>query len=338
MSAELQDALFNRILSKFSKKSVAVETISGLLNTGKDAIYRRLRGDTMLTPEELAILAQEFQISIDQLIFDRSNTVFFEFNPFSLRINNFQDYLVSIIKAFEKALQLPNVHLYYTSSEIPIFQYCFFPELIAFKLYIWGRTIWDLEFLRRRPFEFGLIDIPSIKLTEELLAYYLSIHSTELWSLNIVDNTLNQIEYLISSGDFANMTDALIICDKLIALSQHQQLMAEHGHKFRANSSPDARGQGFELFHNEMVYTNNTLLISSPSMRLVFTTFANPNYLTSTDDNICDYIEGWFQRLIAKSNPIATHAEKSRNWFFNGLRRKVEQVKSRIDHRITHGV
>ena len=63
------------ILGKFSKKSKAVDELSELLQVGKDAVYRRLRGDTVLAPEEMKVLARHFQISIDDFIFEDSNSV-----------------------------------------------------------------------------------------------------------------------------------------------------------------------------------------------------------------------------------------------------------------------
>ena len=53
----------------------------------------------------------------------------------------------------------------------------------------------DFDFLRQRNFDFELIDYPTLEATKDLLNSYKVLKSTELWSLNIVDNTLNQIEY-----------------------------------------------------------------------------------------------------------------------------------------------
>ncbi|MEL6926753.1 MAG: hypothetical protein AAFO94_22120, partial [Bacteroidota bacterium] len=246
-----------------------------------------------------------------------------------------EDYLQGVRANFDHVLPLPQVKLYYASAEIPIFHYCFFPELIAFKLFTWGKTVWDLDSLRNRPFSFDLLPFPLVQLTEEILQSYKRLNSVELWSLNIVDNTLNQIEYSVTSGDFANENDALVLCDKLIALADHQQRMAESGSKFLLDGSPDAAGSSFDLFHNEMVHTNNTLYIKSETVRAVFSTFSNPNFINSIDSRMCDYVDAWFQRIVSKSNPISAHSEKSRNWFFNGLRRKIKLTRSRIEHQLS---
>ena len=333
MQHQLQDILLEKIVSRFQKKVDAVEALSELLGTGKDAIYRRLRGDTLLTPDELTKLATTYNISLDGLVFEKSDTVFFSFNSFTKPVRSFSDYLEGVQGNFSHVMHLPRVKLYYSSAGIPIFHYCFFKELIAFKLYTWGKTIWDLDSLKGKQFSWDILPFPLLKTTEEILQSYTQLNSLELWSLNIIDTTLNQIEYAVISGDFADEADALTLCDKLIELTHHQQAMAEHGKKFSLNGSPE-NGSNLDLFHNELVYTNNTLYIKSDSIRAVFSTFSDPNFISSTDSRMCDYVDSWFQRIISKSDPISVGSEKTRNWFFNGLRRKINNSKTRIQHQI----
>lgn len=89
----LQDQLFERILERYPRKSDAVEALCELLNTTKDPVYRRLRGDTLLVPEELTLLARHYHISLDGLIFNRDDNVVCSFNAFSHQVKNFEDYL-----------------------------------------------------------------------------------------------------------------------------------------------------------------------------------------------------------------------------------------------------
>ena len=142
----LQNFLFESILNQFSSRSTAVEAISEMFGLGKDAIYRRLRGDTLLTPEEISQLAREFDISLDAYIFENSNTVFFRYNPFTRQIKDFATYLDGIHEELEKIAKLPNSRILYASAEIPFFHYCLIPEIISFKLYVWGRAFWEFDF------------------------------------------------------------------------------------------------------------------------------------------------------------------------------------------------
>lgn len=195
---------------------------------------------------------------------------------------------------------------------------------------MWGRTVWNFDYLQSKPFTFDLINVPTIEKAREVVNLYRMLPSTELWSLNIMDNTLNQIEYYAQSGGFKRVEDAILLCQKLIQLADFMQTMAEKGRKIKVGL-PESDGASFKLLHNEMIYTNNTILVNSSKGRAVYTTLGNPNFLKTNDDRMCDYTEKWFQGIISKSNLISEQGEKGRNWFFDRLRRRVEIVKNRLE-------
>lgn len=327
----LQDQLLEIIQSRYARRIDAVSDLMLLLNLGKDPIYRRLRGDTFLSPQELTTLALHYRISLDELVIGQSDNVVCNFNAFSRRVTGFADYLENFIADLEQVHRLPNAHLHYASVEIPVLTYAFLPELISFKLYIWGRTTWNLEFVRQRKFDFNLVTPPTIRLSERLLELYMSLESTELWSVNIMDNTLAQIEYHVYSDGFQNPEDALLLCDKLTEWTAHLKAVGTAGKKFRVGEKPEDGLGSIRIFYNEMVHTNNTALITSDVGRVVYSAFCNPNFIKSTDPRLCAYTDDWFGNVVAKSSPIsAGSSEKGRDWFFRELNKKIERAKARI--------
>lgn len=326
----LQEQLFEHILARYPRRADAVEDLCQILNATKDPVYRRIRGDTFLSPQELTTLALHYRISLDSLVTGHSDHVLCEFNAFSRKLTDFADYLESFAADFEQIRRLPNAHLLYASAEVPVFTYSLFPELISFKLYIWGRTIWDLEYLRNRPFDFDLVTQPVIRLSQSVLQHYLKLNSTELWSAHLVDNTVAQIEHTLYSGGFRNAQNAIDLCKKMMEWAAHMKSLAAVGRKFNIGEKPE-NGQGaFNLYHNEMVYTNITGLVTSDVGRMVYSAFCNPNFLKSTDTKLCDYTEDWFGRIIAKSNGITQSAEGNRDWFFRELTKKIERAIQRM--------
>ncbi|MBL7804262.1 MAG: hypothetical protein JNL02_11040 [Saprospiraceae bacterium] len=328
--ASLQQKIFDLILSRYARRADAVSALCALLDTTKDPVYRRLRGDTPLTPDELALLARHYHLSLDAVVYGQGDNLLCNFNAFSQQVRDFADYLQGYVTDLEKMRRLTDLHLYYASAEIPVMTYHFLPELICFKLYIWGRTTWNLHYLRQRPFDFELLTPPVLRLSKAVLDHYLHLPSTELWSLNIADNTLSQIEYHVTSGGFSKSSDALVLCDKLLVWAAHMKEMAASGRKFPLGSHPSESSCVFSLYHNELVFTNNTALAVSDAGKAVYSAFCNPNFIKSSDPKLCDYTRNWFDSVIAKSNPISQSAEKSRDWFFQGLAKKIERVKNRI--------
>lgn len=332
MNDNIQTRFFNQLLHRFPRKADAVEALSELLNLSKDAVYRRLRGDTLLTPDELLDLAKKYRISLDALALGETDTVFFSYNTFSKPVKDLNDWLSSVHTDIQRVSQMPSTYIYYASLEIPVFHYLFFPNLLAFKFYVWGKTSWQLDFLQNRLFSFDLLTPQDEYLATEILEYYLHIPTTELWSLNIADHTLNQIEYTLLSGNFSNREDAFTLCEQLLQLVQHEKAMAAAGRKFKLHQKAQNLSAEFNLFHNEIVHTNNTFLVKTAGGNVVYTTLSNPNFLQSTDLRLCENIEQWFNNIIAQSNGISRHSAKSRGWFFSGLEKKIQATMKKIEH------
>jgi len=332
MDQNLQSKIFTAVGQHHSKKSEVVESLSQLFQVGKDAVYRRLRGDSILTPEEIDLVCKKYRISLDALVFDNSNTVFFSYNAFSQKVSNFREYLEGVQQNIEAAHTLPDCRLFYATMEIPAFHYFYNRELTAFKLYTWGLTSLGFDFLEGRKFSFNLVSPDNFKITNNIVKHYNQLPSTELYSLNIVDHTLNHIEYLANIEGFENPEDALVLCDAVKDLMNHARNMAEKGMKFSPGTNPtEGINASFDLYHNELVSTNNTFLLKSPATKILYTTFGNPNFLMTTNDRMCDYADKWIQKTINKSTPISNYSEKSRAWYFNRLEKRIKRTKTRIE-------
>ena len=334
MHKTLQDKLFEDILLKFPKKSMAVKELSSLLGVGKDAVYRRLRWDTLLTPDELSALGQKFNLSLDGYVFEDANTVFCSFNPFTKQIKNVSDYLEGIHKLMGRVQHLTDASMYYVTSDVPLFAYFYFPEILQFKIYIWGRAVWQFEYLDDMKFDFNVIGPHGMQMAQDMLKYYIKLPSVELWSADILDNTLNQIEYHVNSGHFSNLEDALTLCNKLTDLANHMETTAKLGYKFMPNQPKELKGGDIKLYHNEMVYTNNTILFDTSAGKAIYSSYTNPNFLKINDQRLCEFTFSFFEKIRTKSILISEQGESQRSKFFNRMRKKVENLKMKINIQI----
>lgn len=332
VNEDMQIKVFAAVLRHHNKKSEAVESLSSLFGVGKDAVYRRMRGESFLTPHELQILCETYRISLDSLIFEKSDTVFFSYNAFTKKVSNFREYLGGVLYNIEAAYALSKPELFYASMEIPVFHYFYNEQLTAFKLYVWGMTSLGFDFLQGRKFSFDLVSPDNFKITDRIVALYNQLPTTELYSLNITDHTLNHIEYIATVDGFKNPDDALLLCDAVSDIMQHTCEMAEKGMKFSPGTQPKAGVNApFDLYHNELVSTNNTFLLKSEANKVLYTTFGNPNFLMTTDEKMCSYADQWLQTTIKKSAPLSRSAEKSRSWFFSRLEKRIKRTRRRIE-------
>ncbi len=332
MNPSLQDKIFAAVSQYYGKKSEVIRAISELLGVGKDAVYRRMRGESVMTPAEIDLIAVKYKLSVDSLLYDKSDTVFWSFNTFTKKVTNFKEYLEGVRYSIDAAHAMPGTELFYASMEIPVFHYFYSQQLTAFKLYVWGLTSLGFDFLEGRKFSFNLISPDNFKVTDHIVKLYNQLPTTELYSLNITDHTLNHIEYIATIDGFENPDDALVLCDAVSEIMRHTCDMAAKGMKFSPGTEPtEGINAPFRLYHNELVSTNNTFLLKTAVNKMLYTTFGNPNFLSTTDKKMCDYADKWLTSTLQKSTPISNQSEKNRAWFFNRLEKRIKRTRTRIE-------
>ena len=57
----------------------------------------------------------------------------------------------------------------------------------------------------------------------------------------------------------------------------------------------------FDLFHNELAGTSNTILAMSNEHNALYHTLDAPNFLYTTDQKICYTVETWFKQIRSNS-------------------------------------
>jgi hypothetical protein len=331
MNSSFQTQLFEQIFTQFVKKSDAINKISETLNMSRDSVYRRVRGTTLLTPDEMKDLALIFRISLDSLIYQENDIVLFQYRPQNRPITSFEEYLKAIVKDFERMYAIPNHRMYYATTEIPLFYFLAIPELRILRMYSWGRMAWELPYLNDLKFSFDIIPQSAHILAQEIVRIYMNMPSTEVWSINILDNTINQINYMVNTGSFKDINDALLICDKLAEFVDLLKLMAKKGKKGATKAAIEASNIDFNLHQNEILPTTNTVLATSEELSVVFSSFAAPNFIKSVDQKFCKNTLEWFNKLTARSVSISITTERQRQWYFNVLHTKVSTLRKRID-------
>lgn len=308
----------------------AAQSLAEILSINREASYRRLRNTTMLSPDELQKVCLHFGVSLDKYIQQQSDNIIFNFSQFTEPVREFEHYLNQLLRNLQLANEIPGASMYYAAQELTPFQYLYFPELSAFKLYVYGLTVWNINGLENRKCSLDLLK-PSIQdMAKECVRLYSLIPSTDLWGWDILNHSLNQIEYLAETNRFDPPDMAITVCEQLLLLLERQEEMAKIGRKFfRASTGANTYGS-FQLYYNELVHTNNTILLRSPTTKMLFTTFSNPNFLKTSDPVTCDYFENWFERSTRRSTAISIHSEKYRSHFFNRLKKRVNQLQKKI--------
>ncbi len=198
-------------------------------------------------------------------------------------------------------------------------------------MFIYGLTYWKFSHLQDKHFRVDLVPDAVVEKGRQVVRHYNSIDSHELWDLSIIDNTLNQIEYLATIDRFESLDQIRRLCQDLLEVIDYLRAMAQKGRKFSLEDPDRKEGAVFDLYYNEFASSNDSLLISSRKERMLFTSFGSPDFLSTQNQRFCLHLEDWFKLIIARSTSISMHSERKRDWFFRHLEKKVNTTMEKIE-------
>ncbi len=331
---DYQDKLIERIKLIAGNHKNAVDRLSEVLNIAKPTAYKKLNGESSFSITELALIMRDFNLSFDELVFDKRKKIGFQF-PFKTRkIKTFHDYVIPLKMFMAIAAPIPHLKIHYATNELPFFFYFLDKDLTYFKFYIYALTVWDLPGFKNK--KFNLEDFSEWYVIKDdidfIINKYYSIPNIELWNEGVLNNTLNQIKYFLTAGFFQKPQDALYLCDRLVNMINHVYKMAETGKKITFGQNPDLIDTEFLMYHNEISHTNNILLIQSEPLNQIYFAYDNPNYIVTDNQDLIDYTEKWFEKIKKNALPISLDSEKNRRAFFNIILKQIDNTKNDIEH------
>lgn len=311
---EVQKELFVQIKARINTK--LVDAICDILNLSQDAAYRRIRNEKLLDMNEIILLCQKFNLSIDNHIAVANKTKIVPFSfPFAGLDFDFTDYLKSILQNLLMVKEQGGT-IYYSAKDLPMF-HCFqIRELTKFKLFYWLKTM-----LSRRDFvgvkysEFNP-DPEHFQLCSEIHKTYAQINSVEIWNYETIHGLTSQISYYQTVG-FIKKEEANNVLKKIYELLEHLFIEAEMEHKSLIGKRSLNQETNFKLFFNEVLAADNSIYAEMGDKKAAFMPHIILNYITTFDDDYCTYIKSVFESVMKKSTLISGVNEKDRSLFFN---------------------
>jgi len=303
-----------------------VSELSDLIGISNDSAYRRIRGETSFTIEEIVKICKRYKISFDSFSNSTSGTVTFYYDLITESEESFLKYLNTILQGMQRIKGTADGEIMYAAEDIPIFQLFNRPELAAFKIFYWMKSVMNIPSLEKKKVDLSLVSDEIMNTGREMLKIYKKIPSVEIWSDKTISSILKQIDYYHESGMFNNKTDALHICDVLQELLNDIQKQAEQSTK------ADIAGfeNNFMLYNCDIEMGNNCILVTANKAKVVYLRHHTFNQLTTTNNVFCHESENWLKGLIKKSTLISGVSEKQRYQFFQKAADAIERLKASI--------
>ena len=308
--------LVKMITNRFKKKSEAVETLRKWLHLSTDAVYRRLRGETAISFGEACIIAQNLDLSLDEIAFSYKKGVFvqhFLYHEHPFPIKSFLD---DILFRFEEISGYENPEIYYSTNGLPMFFMFANPKLLAFKSFIWNISSWKSNPDTSNPtFDFNELDQADIEKANQIYQSYQSISSTEIWSNGILDILLEQIRHVYKYGFIKGLEVIEQLFDLIYEMLGTFEKMVKTGKK---NFNLKKKGIDFQLFHSELVSANNNILyFKSKQAAFVNWSFCNPDYTFSRNEALCNRTQVFVDNIINQSQKISNQPLDLRRSYFS---------------------
>lgn len=322
-----QSLFLKRIEDLIGNSSSLVFEMSEILNISTDSAYRRMRGETLLSIDEIIKLCDRFNVSFDAFTRVESGLVTFAYSEMEGKTNNLLDYLKGVLKDLTSIVAIPDSHIIYACQDIPVFYHYNFSEIAAFKFFYWMRSIMNVNDANLSKFNPEVIDSEIFEVAKEIYSLYSKVPSTEIWTDTTMHSTLKQIEFYWDAGVFNSAAEAIAVCESL----KQEILSIQHQAETSAKNSSDS-AKKYELYYSEIEITNNCVLINLGFSKAVYLSHFSFYTMKTMNETYCKSTEDWLKSLIKKTTLISGVSEKIRFQFFNKAISAIDKLINKISN------
>lgn len=302
--------------------------ISELLEISTDGAYRRLRCETAFSLDETVKICVHYSIPLEALNNEVRDVVTFQFTQLDQNTTHFKLYLDQLSNQLSKIQRYQGAHIYYAAEDIPMFYHFGFENLGAFKMFYWMKSIMNIP-------EFDSLHFPNDVVNEFRSAFetlydgYGQIESTEIWTNETIESTLQQVKFYWEAGFFTSSESALLVLDDITSLLQRISRQAEIGQKILYSGA--SSGIRFQLYLCDLMIGSNSIYVHSEDLTTTFIGYNTFNTIRTRNAIFNAQHAQWIENLKSKSIQVSGMAEKIRNQFFKAQLKKVEILKRQIE-------
>lgn len=311
---------FFEYISKRKSKEDVLHTLMDTLYIKKGAAYKRMNGNTALTADEMAMIASQFNFSLDTAI---GSEKFISFEHPFMDNNTSLDFLDRYAFYLKPLLSnMGDSQLTYMANEIPIFYYFSHKYIFNFLLGIWSHLHWDEAKLLIK--ENKTVNFQLEYLRNEISNYYDSHPVTEIWNSNMLSNLYQQILFSITIRAFEDQSFIENLIRDINKLIMSMQELAGTGQKSTRSDS------NITIYLNEFGNYQNLAIFSSSKFSTTFVGFDMPHFIVSYNDRFYKFSKNWISKVRKRSILISSEGYQFRELFFLKMNKDFVDFKDRV--------
>lgn len=328
-----QRLFLNRLSGRFKSRSELVHEVSGILHVGRDAVYRRLRGDTALTADEMVLLAETYQVRME-IGGGADHKRGLRLPPADLELPRDEFHHIHLLYLrVQQMNRLAAASFDIASTDLPIYYQLSTPMLRSFKIFMYGLTSWNLEKWKDRAFFPQLINEEVHDIVDQLVADHFLMPAREFWSVGMFDTTLRQIRYMVQLGRFESIEDADLIYDELLQMVDYLEKMESAGKRYAIGSEANEESPALEVHYDEISGGTNIVVVRSAERSFLFSAPVSPDYLVTAEQELTGETEKWFDNLIYQNKSLREASGQYASTYFARLRHRIMGQQNSLGQR-----
>ena len=320
---------YNSELIKAMKEKIPsgvylANTLIDMLYLGKEAVYRRLRGEVPFTLAEAAIISQKMGVSLDKLVGTNMNAnAIFDLNIVRQHdpLETYYSIVNNYVRIFREIKDDPMSELCTSSNMIPQTFYLKYELLSKFRMFKWLYQYSDVDTMK--PFrDVGSCDRVK-KIQREFLREVREIRSCYF----IFDHLV--FRYLVTDILFF-VSINLITPEELKVLQAELLELLEGMERFVAKGCYDDTGNEIYVYLSNINLDTSYCYLGGQNYHLSMLKAFTLNSITSFDVETFHRLKNWMSSLKRSSTLISVSGEKERVRFFNDQRCLVQEMTDTI--------
>ena len=310
--------LIEAMKEKLPAKGKLADMLMDTLYIGKEAVYRRLRGEVPFTLQEAALVSRKLGISLDKII----GTSFKSNAMFDINIVDYDDPFESYYNTLYKYVSLintmqddPESTMGTSSNIIPQTLYLKHDLLAKFRFFKW---MYQNKYIKCNNFDELEIPAKLLNIQKDYVDMTRHIHSIDyIWDSMIFQHLINDIQYF-SDVHLISDEAKMQIKEELFLLTDELEELATRGKTKDGNT--------VRIYVSHINFEATYSYVETNSLQLSLIRVYSINSLTTLDHEIFHSLKEWIQSLKKFSTLISESGEMQRIHFFKQQREIIDTL------------
>jgi len=301
------------------------EILKDVLSLGREAIYRRLRGEVPFTIPEVIKICRAFNLSMDSMLeIEQTSKALFDISIYAQHANA-ESYIQAAENFINEIIKFRNIPGNYSIEALNIIPFSFYISLeniSKFSLFKWKYLMNNGYFNNTLPEIIIPESITEIhkKLIRELL---LIEKTTILLSPNIFKSFINDIKYF-TRMNFIPETIFSSLKEELETMMSELEYITING-KYR-------NGNNVLVYLSNIDFETSYSFYNSGDSEYANIRLCLLNNISTCDTHICELLKNWLNAMKKTATLITLSGDIQRRSFFDEHRELINAMDYRLFH------